>query len=279
MTKKNKKEKRPFISKIIILILFISLFSIYARYVGIKGLKVKEYNISSKDLPNSFDGFTIVHFSDLKYGSTIFIDDVKNIVNKINDLKPDIVVFTGDLISENYKLSSKEAKDLTTELSKIDPLLDKYSIKGDKDSKDYDKIIKSSNFIDLTNNHELIYFKGLEPIALYGLGSLNKDKLDIDSTFVEDAKYKILLAHEPDIMDEVKSYKVNLLLAGHSLNSSINLPYIKNIYNIKGATKYNENKYTVGKTKLYISNGLGTSRLKSRLFNKPSISVYRLYKE
>lgn len=281
--KEKEKEKRPFISKLFFIILIIALLFIYARYVGVKGLKVKEYSITSSKLPESFDGFTVLHFSDLKYGSTIFQDDVKDIVKKINELKPDVVFFTGDIVSSDYKLSSEEKEFLTNQFKKIEPLIDKYSVKGDQDKdKVYHEIIDNSGFIDVTNSSELLYYKGLVPITIYGLDSLVKERQDFNKAFYsteEIDSYKILLVHEPDTIDLLKDYKVNLMLSGHSLNGTFNLPYIKNLYDIDGATKYNGEKYSVSGTKLYVSSGLGTNELKCRLFNKPSISVYRLYKK
>lgn len=282
---KNKKEKRPFISKLIFVFLIIILFGIYARYIGSKGLKIYEYGVTSENLEENFDGFSIVQISDIKYGSTIFKDELKKIVNKINDLKPDIVVFTGDLVADEYKLSSSEEENIINLLASIDPLIGKYSIKGDKDYKGniYANIMNKSDFTDLTNKSELIYYKGLTPIRIYGLGSLIKGKQDFDSTFkVEDDLtdlFDILLVHEPDTIDYVGNYDIDLMLSGHSLNGIINIPYVKNLYNIKGAEKYNNLEYEINETKLYVSSGLGTNYLKSRLFNKPSISIIRLYKK
>ena len=283
-----KEEKNHVVlSKLPYLILIISLLFIYSKYIGTKGLDIKTYNIINENIPKSFDGFKIVQFSDLKYGSTVDIKFLHNLVKQINKTKPDIVVFTGDLIYDNYKLSNDEIKKIEDELKKIDPLIGKYSIKGDNDNNNYyQTIINNSNFEDITNTYKLIYYKGLIPIVLYGLDSKITGKQDFIKTFeypnnLEDttymATYKILLAHEPDTINEVTDYNISLMLSGHSLNNLINIPYIKNYYTVKGAKYYFNEVYDVKKTKLYISNGIGTNNLKLRLFNKPSISVIRLY--
>ncbi len=64
--------------------------------------------MTSPNLPTNFTGFKIVQFSDLYYGSTIDTEDLQDIVDKINELKPDLVVFTGDLIAPNYTLEDGE---------------------------------------------------------------------------------------------------------------------------------------------------------------------------
>lgn len=285
---KYDKKKRPFMSYVIILFLIICLVYMYARYIGTKGFKVKEYNIVNESIPASFDGFSIVQFSDLELGSTFFVDDLEKLVEEINDLDPDVVVFTGDIVSNSHKLSDDEKKKTIEMLSKIDPLIGKYSVRGDDDIYNgmYEDIIKGAGFKDLSNSYELIYYKGLTPIVLYGLDSLRANLQDYEKTFSypsseEDttymATYRILLAHEPDTANFIDQYNISLMLAGHSHNSEINIPFIKTFYGIDGATSYYDEFYKIGKMDLYISSGLGTSKYKMRLLDRASISVFRLY--
>lgn len=287
---KKEKTKRPFLSKLIFLFLILCLIYIYGRYVGTNGLKINEYSIENENVPSSFDGFTIVHFSDMELGSTFNISDLDNMVESINKQKPDIVVFTGDVVSSSYNLSDDETSIVKEKLSQIDPLIGKYSVRGDDDVEKpyYENIILASGFKDLTNAYELIYYKGLTPIVLYGLDSLLKGSQNLDTAFsypgtLEDttymATYRILLAHEPDTIENVSAYNISLMLSGHSHNSELNIPYLKDYYNIKGATKYYNESYKVSGTELFISSGLGTSKFNVRLFSKPSISIFRLYTE
>lgn len=286
--KYDEKPKRPLFSYLIVGLLLVGLVYIYARYIGPRGFKVREYNIVNESIPSSFDGFSIVQFSDLELGSTFFVSDLEKLVKEINSLNPDVVVFTGDIVSNSYKLSNKEKTQAIEELSKIDPLIGKYSIRGDDDvySGVYEEMMKDSGFEDLSNSYELIYYKGLTPIVLYGLDSLRAGAQDYDTTFSypseeEDttymATYRILLAHEPDTAKYIEDYNISLMLAGHSHNSEINIPIVKDYYNIDGASTYYDEFYRHGKMELYISSGLGTSKYKMRLFDKASISIFRLY--
>ena len=103
----NEKKSRPFISKLIILFLFIGMIYLYARYVEPQNMTVKEYNLINENIPSNFDGFSIVQFSDIELGSTFFLDDLKKLVTKINEINPDIVVFTCDIVSNSYTLKEK----------------------------------------------------------------------------------------------------------------------------------------------------------------------------
>ena len=78
----------------------------YARFIGTMSLTTKEYTITDELLPSGFDGLKIVHFSDLHYNRAITLDKVKSIVKEINEINPDIVVFTGDLIDKDAILKN-----------------------------------------------------------------------------------------------------------------------------------------------------------------------------
>ena len=81
--KKNQKRKKTYFLYILLLaIMLIGGTLLYARYVGTTGLRVHEHVIDHERLPYNFDGLKIVHFSDLHYGSTLFLPEVERMVKK-----------------------------------------------------------------------------------------------------------------------------------------------------------------------------------------------------
>ena len=271
-------------------IIFIILFFIiiYARYIGTMGLVTKEYTIYDKDIPKGFDGLKIVHFSDLHYNRAITISKVKSIIKEINLIKPDIVVFTGDLIDKDVTLTNSDYQELTTILSSIDTKYGSYAILGNHDYENSEKIIEiynNSNFKYLDNDYDIIYNHNNEKIFIGGIGTVTYQQDDIDKTMSylkdnNDLDYKIILVHEPDISDKIVSdYTVNLILAGHSHNGQIRLPIIGALYTPPHSKKYYDNYYNIDGTNLYISSGIGVSKINYRLFNTPSINFYRINKD
>lgn len=290
LKKEEKKEKRQhifykFLKTIGLLMLIFVLMMVYMHFVGTKGLEVREYKIESNILPESFHGFKIVQFSDLHYLTTINKKEVNNIVDKINELKPDIVVFTGDLIDEEKTPTEKELNNLIKSLNKIKVTTGLYAIKGNHDYNNnyFEKIFSETEFNILNNNYELIYYKGTTPILLTGVNSILKNDCDIDKAFSYENKdnlFTISLLHEPDVIDDIiNKYKVNLALAGHSHNGQIRLPGIGAILSVPEGKKYPNEEYKINDTELYVSGGLGTSIYEFRFFNRPSINLYRLTKE
>lgn len=278
-----KSKKIIFI--IIGVVLVLCLIFLYGRYIGTSGLVVKEYMIKSSEIPNSFDGLKLVHFSDLHYGNCVEEKELKNIVDKINYLKPDIVVFTGDLIDEDTDTNDRIKNILVKYLSQIDAKIGKYAVVGNHDYKNdyYIPIMEESGFDVLNNNYDLVYNGDLKPIFIGGIGNYTYKKADVDVTLsyfnekVSDL-YKIILVHEPDITDSLLKYNVDLVLAGHSHNGQVSLPFIGAVYTPELSKKYYAPYYKIDNTELYISSGIGCSKVKFRLFNKPSINFYRFSK-
>ena len=269
------------------LILFIIGIILYARFIGTIGFNTKEYTIYNNNLPNGYDGIKIIHFSDIHYNRAITKEKINKIVNEINLINPDIVVFTGDLIDKDMFITDNDYEYLTTALKKINAKYGKYAILGNHDHKNIDKIIKvynDSNFKYLENTYDIIYNNNNEKIFIGGIGNVSYNLDNIDSTMEyfnsnNDINYRIILIHEPDISDIIiDNYDVNLILAGHSHNGQIRLPGIGAIYKPTYAKKYYEEYYSIRGTDLYISSGIGVSNLNYRLFNKPSINFYRINK-
>lgn len=278
-------EKKPNIIKIIIIIgVIITLTLLYSRFISTRGLIVKEYPIKTSRLDSNYDGLKIIQLSDIHYGSTIGLKELKNVVKKINSLNPDIVVFTGDLVENKVVLDEEEVKNIIKELNKIDPKIETLAVKGnhDYDHEYFDEILKELNWHLLDNTYEYVYHQSKSPIIFVGLDDYTDGNPDYDNAFsylneTEEDLYTIILAHEPDQIDEIKNYRFDLMLSGHSHLGQVRLPLIGAIYTPVGSKKYYDEHYKVDNADLYINGGLGTSTIKFRLFNKPSINLYRFY--
>lgn len=287
-SKKNIKNE-PDKTKIILIIIMIGLFIcvsglFWGRYISTKGLVVKEYPIKTKELSNNYDGFKIVHFSDLHYGSTVDLKELKDTVKKINRLNPDIIVFTGDLVENNVKLSKKELNNIIKELNKLKPKIETLAVIGNHDyDHDYwNKIVPNLDWTVLDNTYKYVYNGSNEKIVFVGFDDLTEGKPDYDNAFSflneqTEKLYTIVLAHEPDQVDEISDYEFNLVLSGHSHLGQVRLPLIGAFYTPIGSKKYFDEHYKIGNADLYINGGIGTSLVKLRFFNKPSINLYRFY--
>lgn len=272
MDKKVKVRPRKGIKILFFLIILFVLLFLYARYINTSGLVVKEIAVVDEAMDASYNGFKIVHFSDIHYGRTTFEEDLDHIVEEINKLKPDVIIFTGDLF-DHKSISEEDAKLVSSYLEKLEARLFKFAVIGDYDKKyleDYQSILNRSNFILLDNTSKLVYDNSTTPIRFVGLTNTN----DVGSLY-ENNYFTITLVHEPDSIRDID--QSNLVFAGHSLGGQIKIPFVGGIIKRDGARTYINDYYKVNHEQLYISNGIGTQDFSFRLFNKPSITLYRLY--
>ena len=274
---KYKIKYRKFLLTFGILILCLI---VWGKFGEPNLLSINDYKIESENLPKSFDGIRIVQFSDLHYGMTKE-KKLEKLIENINSLKPDIVVFTGDLIESNYKYTDNDIKLLVKNLKRINAKLGKYAIYGNNDvyNENYDDIMYDSKITVLKNNYDTVYNQKNEAILIYGLDdTLEGNPLinNIKSKNTNNIDYKIVLLHEPDYIDEfINDYDISLVLAGHSHGKQVNI--LGKLFMPQGCKKYYKSYYKVNSTPFYISNGVGSSGINFRLFSVPSINIYRLY--
>lgn len=255
------------------IIIFLSLTFFILRVVGNMGIVVREYPVYKESLPNDFNGFKIVQFSDIHYNSSSSINTIKKMVNLINKTNPDIVLFTGDLIDSDYQIDDSTLETIMSEFNSINAKIGKYAIRGEEDKENFNKVFDNSNFKILENTVEKIY-----------LNNSSIDLLVLDETYSKEnivgynsEIFTIAIIHKPDLTERLmKDYNVQIIMAGHSHNGQIVLPLIGALMRKEGAKKYPSSHYTINNTDLYVSGGIGNSGNNFRLFNHPSINFYRL---
>lgn len=267
---KEKKKKRKLKWQVKLLLIIIVIL-IYAFFLGTKGIFIKEFKVNTSKIDEKMHGLKILQFSDLHFGSSVNEEMVKKLVKKINQTKPDIVIFTGDLINKEEKLTAKQKDTITNELSKINDELGKYYITGEEDFEEATSILNISGFINLENNPQIVYSGSPNPILLIDKSSV-KQYFETNQNIPE---FKILALHDPEDFDDFKDYEFDMAIAGHTHGGQINIIKLKDIL-IQG--KYKNNFQKVGKTNLYINTGIGTSVIPARMFNQPTIYLYRLNK-
>lgn len=119
------------ISFISIVMISISLY-FYATEIERKLVTVTWNEIEASTIPKEFHNKKILQFSDVHLGPEFTLKQLENLVEKMNALRPDVVVFTGDLIDKfgSYKAEREEAKGI---LQKIHAPLGKYAVFGNHD--------------------------------------------------------------------------------------------------------------------------------------------------
>lgn len=254
----------------------------YARDIEPKMLDTDRETITSPKIPTAFDNFKIVQFSDTHVGFQYTLDQLEDLIMQINRQNPDLIVFTGDLVDRPNTYQWNQH--LSNILGSLSAPSGKYWIYGNHDHGGYgtnivNDTMKQAGF-QLLQNHHVTLTKGDDQIVLAGIDDLMLGRPDLTETLngANHDLFTILLAHEPDFADTAATHPVDIQLSGHSHGGQVRLPFIGDLYTPAYAEKYVQGKYTFSGLTLYVSRGLGTTRLPYRFLCKPEYNIYTLKK-
>ena len=218
---------------------------LYGMIKGKHNYKVLKYQLTFKDLPDAFDGFTITQFSDTHSGSFTNAEKIQYGVDMINEQQSDLILFTGDIVNNK----ADEMDDWIEMFGKLEASYGKYSILGNHDYGDYvdwktpeDKkknfqkvkeIHPKIGFDLLLNEHRYIEKDG-QKIALIGVENWGKGfkragDLEKAAAGVQQEDFKVLMSHDPshwDLKVKQDDFKYHLTLSGHThgLQMGIEIP-------------------------------------------------------
>lgn len=276
------------VSVLICIALVIAGIFFYSIYISVDRVSLSYETISSNKIPESMNDITIAFISDIKYNEFMDKTRLSNMISKLTTTSPDIVIFGGDMFSEPDKNvpDSQMSKDITTILKSIEAPLGKFTILGDQDNVNEDvkkivsQILYDSDFEVLSDSAIRLRNENSDSISLIGLNNLiNGDpKPENAMKNVNENEFNILVTHCPDAVSKsgINLEYIDIALAGHSLGGQIYLPVLGPIYTEEGATTYNRGQYDINGSKLYVSNGLGTSKIDMRLMTPPQVLIFRL---
>ncbi|GGC79942.1 metallophosphoesterase [Thalassobacillus devorans] len=252
----------------------------YARYMEPDMLTIQEETLINSKIPGSFRDFKVVQFSDTHVGFHYTLEQLKEVVDRINRIKPDLILFTGDLVDRPN--AYEWGGNIVEVLKKLQAPHGKYWIYGNHDHGGYGtdivkKKMDESGFQLLQNEHTVIKKEGASFI-LAGVDDLMLGKPDMEKTLqgTDRDSFVLLMVHEPDYADEVANYPVDVQLSGHSHGGQVQIPFFGYLVTPPYAEKYVEGRHTIGNLDLYVSRGLGTTRLPYRFLCKPEFTVHTL---
>ncbi len=273
----------------------------YGMLKGRWDFRVINETIASSKIPAEFDGFKVVQFSDAHLGS--FFKNYKPVeaaLKIINDLKPDVILFTGDLVN-NY---AAEAEQWIPYFKKLKAKHGKFSVLGNHDyggygqyespdgkEKNFNRLVEIHGEMDfkLLRNENVQITKGGAFFDLIGVENWGVKPFpqlgDVDQAKKGTSKsaFKILMSHDPSHWDaEILPLhkEMDLTLSGHTHGAQFGVE----LGNIKWSpVKYKYKRwggmYAVGKQKLYVNRGFGYIGFPGRVGMPPEITCFTLKAE
>ena len=273
--------------------LFPWLAWLYGTLVERNRFRVKRTEIVSQTLPSSFDGYRIVHISDMHLMSFAGRERaLERAVGKINALEPDLIAFTGDLVT----LGPEELDGLQDILSAMKARDGVYAVLGNHDYSEYRRhdsqrakreslevlkrrIREMGWQLLLNENHSIV--RGEDKLSVIGVENISGNRsFRTYGNFQQarigaDGAYKILLSHDPSHWraEVVGKSDVDLTLSGHTHAMQISL-----LGWSPSSLMYDEYRglYNQGEQYLYVNTGLGQTAVNARFGATPEITLITL---
>src|SRR5512139_1413376 len=205
----------------------------------------------------------------------------------INELRPDLIVYTGDLLNYSYLDEERARAECVQLLSQIHAPLGVYAVPGTPlvDTSDVQAAIYPQTPHIRPLKNEAIEIEGYPQMQIIGLTCthdplLDSPKFDRVRAAVPPEKFTLLLYHSPDLMPEASRAGIDLYLCGHTHGGQIRLPlWGAVVTSSKYGRRYAMGRYQAGNTTLYVSRGLGLEGKgapRMRFLCPPEIELFEL---
>ncbi len=222
-----------------------------------------------------------------------FGKEQNKLVRKIKNEKPDMIVFTGDLIDSNHYVEKYSLK-LMGEIVKIAPV---YFVTGNHEywSGKYEglesklemlgvKVLKNEGVV-LERTGGKIQLLGMDdPANVTGNEYLSEQQRAVVNikksltSIKNDIAFKVLLSHRPELFSLYSNYDFDVVLTGHAHGGQLRIPFVGGVVapNQGVLPKYTSGQYKKKNTTMIVNRGLGNSIIPQRIFNRPEIVVLTL---
>ena len=277
MGAKNLDVVITVIAVILVVLVWIMLYD-SNRFV------VRHYSLRDQRIKKPVKAVVLADLHNKRYGK-----ENECLLQAIDEIRPDMILIAGDILTAKPKASLETAVDLLTKLAGKYPIyygngnhehrLKLYPENYGDMAERYEEALQKIGIRRLVNEHTVLEESG---ICIYGseIDKLYYKRFGIqpmDPEYLKSLlgqpsaeKYTILIAHNPDYFPKYADWGADLVLAGHVHGGMVRVPiWGKGVVspNVRLFPKYDGGEFTLGKTRMLLSRGLGMHTIPVRLFN------------
>lgn len=274
------------------IIVFMIIFILWMRY-ELDCLETTYYTIESERLPENFDHARFVLLSDLHNKS--FGENNVRLLSAIKRAKPDFILVAGDMVTAKEQDGEKAGLTLMEQLGKE---YDVFYARGNHEQKlfeikgnQYEQAIKKTG-VHFLNNESVLLSRGEQEIRITGLSLPMKYFQKFHQTALAEGqietllgkrkgnKFHILLAHKPAHFPEYANWGADLVVSGHVHGGILYLPYFGGVISpqLELFPRFDAGVFTLEKSTMVISRGLGSHSVPIRIHNRPELVVVTMKK-
>ncbi len=271
---RKKDTKRYLTGRIAIALHIIAgigiLCVLYGYFIEPYWLEINRISIQTDKLKDTT--FRIVQISDLHCDKKVRLE--AKLPDIINNLDPDIIVFTGDTINRKSALPLFQDT-----MRKLHAPLGKFAVNGNWDLSYWSnlKLFDETGFEEL-RLHERIVEKDGESISISGLAFENGKTSFRLVGKLKPENFNLFLYHNSGLMDYFDSIPIDLYLCGHTHGGQVALPFYGALTTLsRHGKKYEAGLYRQGHIRLYVNRGIGLEggmSPKVRFCARPEITVF-----
>lgn len=248
--------------------------------LGVGEIEVRAVGLELAEWPESLAGLRVAVIADLHVGSPqIGLERVEQIVSRVNAEGVDLVALVGDYIDHEVVLGEElSAEAVASRLGGLRSRLGSFAVLGNHDwghvGAEMPAALRDAGIVVLENSVVRVD----NGFWIAGLGDYMKRVADVGGTLeqVPEGEPVLLLSHNPDVFPQVPE-RVALTLSGHTHGSQVAIPFLRDRATPSNfGARYTGGHVVEGGRHLYVSDGIGTSRLPIRFRAKPEIAVLEL---
>jgi predicted MPP superfamily phosphohydrolase len=235
--------------------------------------------ISLSRLPADFAGLRVVQLTDIHHGLYMPLEQVERAVDLANSLEPDLVVLTGDFVTNSPNYVSPVAAALGNS-ARAGELCRARQSRLPRGADGVTAALERNGIEVLRNRHVRLGSNG-STVVLAGVDDLGYGQADVRAALrgASDVPCVVLLSHNPAVLPWAALHGVDLVLSGHTHGGQMDLPRVRRFIHRRGLRvpiRFRHGWDQVGDTQIYISRGIGTVVVPLRLRCPAEIPVLRL---
>ncbi len=238
---------------------------------------VRNIHISFPDLPPVFDGFQILQLSDLHIDGVEGLTEI--LIEAVSDLTPNLCVLTGDYRFDIEGSCERARFGMKSIVGRISEKCDILGILGNHDPSEMAYALEEMGVRVLINDAAEIK-RGYASISFIGVDDpydYKCDDLESALTAVPTDRFKILLAHAPELYDQAAEKGIHLYLCGHTHAGQVRIPWVGPVIRNSACPRSYSHGYWKHKgMQGYTSAGIGCSMLPVRFNCPPEIVLIEL---
>jgi predicted MPP superfamily phosphohydrolase len=254
----------------------------YGATVGRTSFGVQEIEIPVPNLPPDLERIRIVQLSDLHLGPFLSEEQLARVIDAANELRPDVALVTGDLISSRadpVDIALKQCARL-----RADRILGCLG--------NHERYANREDYVAIHGGKRGVNFLRMQAESLrFGSAELNFGGVDYQSfadrehylsgagSLIRPGAVNILLSHNPDVFPTAAQQGWDVTLAGHTHGGQVTVEILNQTLNLARVyTRYVSGFYKEGRAACYVTRGIGTIGIPARIGSPPEITLVRLVK-